>query len=146
MNRTSSAQGVSAKVSPAVIGCSILVISFFLPWVKIFGEDVPGYKISQLSSDWQWLWAIPIMSGLAVFLGLTGKKNTAVAQIAGALPLIGLAIGIYRLGRDLIPALLFGGWCALLCGFFLIVVAPRLVRKAEEAPPPQDESSGGDNQ
>ena len=138
---------VSVKVSPATIGCLILLVSFLLPWISFLGTSVPGYQIGKLSSNWLWLWAIPVASGIAIILGLSGKRHIEIAQIAGGLPLVGLAIALYQNGKDLFPALLIGAWATLISGVFLLCVAPRLARKvAAQAPAPASNMSSGDNQ
>lgn len=146
MSAPNTESTVSIKASPATIGCFILLISFFLPWIRFLGTGVAGYEVGKLSSSWQWLWAIPVLSGIAIMLGLSGKRHVEVAQVAGGLPLIGLAVALYQNGTDLFSALLIGAWTTLLSGVFLLCVAPRLGRKAAaQAPVPTASEPSGDN-
>lgn len=121
--------------SPVTIGCIVLIVSFFLPWISILGAGVGGYEIHQLSSHWMWLWSIPVAGVAALVLGFAGKRNIEVAQIAGGLPLVGLAVALYQNGLDLIRALQIGAWATLGSGLFLLCIAPRLRRKAAAQPP-----------
>jgi len=147
MSTPDTRREVSVKVSPAVIGCFILLVSFFLPWITFLGRAVPGYQIDKLSSDWRWLWAIPSLSAIVIALGLSGKRHIEIAQIAGGLPLVGLAIALYQNGKALFPALLVGAWLTLISGAFLCCIAPRLGRKvATQAPAPASNAPSSDNQ
>ncbi|HWA87279.1 MAG TPA: hypothetical protein VG710_13710 [Opitutus sp.] len=120
---------VSVKVSPATVGCLILLVSFFLPWIRILGTGVAGNEIPRLASNWMWLWLIPIAAAAAIALELTGRRHTEVAQIAGGLPFVALAIGLYQNGTQLLSALLIGAYGTLLSSLFLLSIAPRLSKK-----------------
>jgi len=74
-------------------------------------------------------------------LGFAGKRHVELAQIAGGLPLIGLAVALYQNGRELFQVLLVGGYATLISGVFLLVVVPRLGRKVVIRAP----ATGGDN-
>lgn len=116
-------------VSPAMIGCFVLLVSFFLPWINFLGMSVAGYQVGKLSSNWQWLWAIPVISGIAILVAMAGRRHIEIAQVAGGLPLVGLGIAVYQHGTDLFPALLAGAWSTLASGAFLLCVAPFFARK-----------------
>lgn len=147
MNTPNTQSAISVKVSPAVIGCFILLISFFLPWIQFFGSSVAGYEVGKLSSNWQWLWAIPIASAAAILLGFAGKRHIEIAQVAGGLPCVALAIVLYQNGADMFKALLVGAWATLLSGIFLLCVAPRMRGKVTaQTSVPSAGASGGDNQ
>ena len=83
-----------------------LLISFFLPWVKwnetsVAGFDMPARSFftksvaefgpanpfPQLDFTFYIFWLVPALIILSIFLGLTNKKNSLPAFIAGALSL-----------------------------------------------------------
>lgn len=118
----------SVRISPATIGCLVLLGSFFLPWIKFLGIHVAGFRISELSASWRWLWLIPILSGLAAVLGFAGKRHIEVAQLAGGLPILALVVALYQNGTGIFEVFLVGAYATLATGLFLLCVAPRLRR------------------
>lgn len=113
----------------SVVGSLLLIVSFFLPWIQFLGIDFAGYEIPKLSDSWMWLWAIPVLSGVATLLGFAGKRHVAIAQFAGGLTLIALVVSILQNGSDIFSIIRVGGWGALLSGLFLLCIAPRIKPK-----------------
>jgi hypothetical protein len=131
MNTSTSENPTSSgvRVSPAVIGCFVLGVSFFLPWIYVLGAGLTGFDIAKNFESWMWLWAVPALSVLAIVLGLSGKRHTEVAQVAGGLPIIALAAALIQNGGEVMRGIAPGGWFALIAGLFLVIVVPRLGRK-----------------
>jgi len=132
---TPKAETVSVRMSPATIGCLVLLGSFFLPWINFIGISVAGYKIPELSAKWQWLWLIPTLSGIAALLGFAGKRHIEVAQLAGGVPLVALVVVVYQNGADIFQLFLVGAYTTLATGLFLLCIAPRL-RKTDKSESP----------
>ena len=126
--------GTTIKVSPATAGSVILLVSFFLPWVNIMGGSVAGYQLRQIWAPGPYLWSIPALAAIAIAMGMAGRNNIAIAQSAGGLPLVFLAVALYQFGGDLFKGVAIGGWLTLISGVFLLSVAPRFRKKATEVP------------
>ncbi len=116
----------ASRVSPASVGCIVLVVAFFLPWIKFLGVNVGGHQLHEIWNAGPYVWAIPALAVIAIATGLSGKDNTRLAQLAGGVPFVFLAVALYRFGEDLLKHLLVGGYLTLLAGFFLLSIAPRL--------------------
>lgn len=108
-------------VTPATIGSTVLLVSFFLPWIKFFGKPVGGYQLREIWSVGPYLWSIPVLSLAVIVLGLCRKNNARLGRLLGALPFIFLAIALYQIGRELFSELYLGAWLTLLSGGFLLL-------------------------
>ncbi len=132
----------ASRVSPATVGCIVLVVAFFLPWIKFLGSNVGGHQLHNLWNAGPYVWAIPGLAVIAIAIGLSGKDNTKLAQVAGSVPFIFLAFALYRFGADLMKHLLIGGYLTLIAGLFLLLVAPRL-KTAKRSSGGESESNPG---
>lgn len=137
----SSESAGAIRLTPTMFGCGILVISFFLPWLSILGVNISGVNLHEVWGPGQFTWLIPVIAGGALISAFMGKRDGVLAQIAGGIPFIFLAVGLNQIGPDLMKGLEIGGWGTLLSGLFLLCVAPRLKKgsgaKPIEPPPLQ---------
>jgi hypothetical protein len=142
MNQTSSDHTSSsgASASPVMIGCLVLIVSFFLPWVSILGKTAAGYELQQIWEPGPFLWAIPSLAAIAMAIGFTGKRNVEVAQVAGGIPFVFLGVALFEFGGDVMNALSIGAYGTLISGVFLLCVAPRLVKNEAAALKHKEES------
>jgi len=92
------------------------------------GANLAGFELHKIWSLGRFAWAIPVAAASAAVLGLLGRPNVQIAQLAGGLPLVFLAVALYQFGGDVFSALSFGGYVALLSGLFLLCVVPRMGR------------------
>jgi hypothetical protein len=105
------------------------------------GATVAGNELHKIWGIGQYLWAIPAAAVIAALLGFTGRKNMEMGQLAGGLPLVFLAIALYKFGEGLFKGLLFGSYLTLATGVFLLCVAPRLVGKPSQKSATQSQTS-----
>lgn len=131
-NTNTADSGTAIKVSPATAGSFILLVSFFLPWIKFFGSNLAGFELREIWKPGPYLWSIPVTAAVAIVIGLSGRKNVGVAQLAGGLPLVFLSVALYQFGADLFKGIAIGGWLTLISGTFLLCVAPRIGKKESE--------------
>ena len=117
------------------IGGLIVVIAFFLPWVRACGTDVSGYAMATNSTGMirdSWLYWIALLAGLACvglfFLAYTDSPlpriRAAIGRmVAGGLGfLAALAVWGYALTEKGMVTILFGLWIVTL-GYVGIIVS-----------------------
>ena len=97
------------------------------------GLNVAGFDLHKVWGPGRFVWTIPATALGATILGVMGRKNIALAQIAGGIPLVFFVVALYRYGGDLFSGLSFGGYLTLLSGIFLLCVAPRIGKKGDSA-------------
>lgn len=102
-----------------------MLVGFFLPWAQIWGFGVSGYNLAQLGSYGNWAWAILLSSIITIVVFSTNQSailERAVAYITGALPIIGLAIGMTKIGTEMFHVISVGVYICLVAGAALIFV------------------------
>ena len=70
-------------------------------------------------------WALPILSGLTVFAGVTKRSQKIVAQLTGAIPFFILAEGFYKYGAEFLKVMGFGPWIGVILGLILFILVCR---------------------
>ena len=123
---TQAPSSAAVSVSPATIGSFVLFVAFFLPWINLLGVNLAGFDLHKIWEPGRFAWVIPVAALGAVVLGLVRRPNVALAQLAGGLPFIFLALALFRYGGELFQIVSIGGYVMLLSGFFLLCVVPRL--------------------
>ena len=113
----------STASRPLAICAGGLLICFFLPWVKVFGQDVTGFDLQKSGGILLFLWAIPFGSAASAILALAGRPVRNVAQMTGILPFLFLAYFMKDLGVNLIGELSFAGYGELALGVVLIILS-----------------------
>lgn len=109
-----------------------MILFFFTPWAQLLGVSVSGYDLQKLGSYGNFAWLIPVSSGITIVAGLYGKSQTELAQLTGALPILGLVYGLVKVGSDLFHILAIGAYLTLLTGLALLFVTPRISGLGEE--------------
>src|SRR6267142_363617 len=67
------AQAPSTLTQGLIIAVSaMLVLSFFLPWINLFGADLSGYTLQKLSDSNRIFWVIPFFAFCTIVLTLAG--------------------------------------------------------------------------
>lgn len=130
---TQAPSSAAVSVSPATAGSFVLFVAFFLPWINLLGTNVAGFDLHKVWEPGRFAWVIPAAALGAVVLGLLRRQNVALAQLAGGIPFVLLALALFRYGGDVFQAIAVGGYITLLCGFFLLCVVPRMGSKAQSA-------------
>lgn len=142
-NTTSTDSAARLRASPATIGNVILVAAFFFPWINIFGMGLGGYELHKVWKAGPYLWLIPFAAIIAIILEAQGRRAQPLAQVAGGIPLVFLALALYQSGADLFKTLQFGGYLTIITGFFLLCVLPRLGKKPSDT---ADKAQGSTSQ
>lgn len=129
------------------IGAAIIIVAFFLPWVK-FGGSFAGYEIpdiarsvGKLTSMKAWtgkfdinvylvyaLWLVPLSAVGVFILGVMGKDVRPAAWVAAVMPLAGFVYGILRMGLDVFPRIGTGGWLTIAAATLMLLALLNLVR------------------
>lgn len=127
-----------AKKKPAfpvnllTISAAIIVLAFFLPWVKFGGTwsgyEIPGFahSVGKATSLKTWtgkfdinaylvyaLFLVPLGAAGILALSFMGKSVRTVAWITAAMPLAGFAYGLIRAGTDVFSYIVIGGWLTI---------------------------------
>lgn len=105
----SSALAVSASKHNllALIGGTLLVVSFFMPWVDLGFTSLSGYNLIRAASGAQKFiallaWLIPIEGGITAYLSYTKNGNTIRASlITGIITSIIWGLLFFSLGSEI---------------------------------------------
>lgn len=104
-----------------LLTAALLLVSFLLPWIQVFGVQVDGVQFLAHSGA-KILYLIPICAALTLVTALARARVRDVAQITGALPILAL---IYQLSTDEAKAtfeiLQIGAYLAVFSGFVLLI-------------------------
>lgn len=100
-----------------------IVVTFFMPWVQLFGLSGSGYSLSRFGSYGNAAWLIPILAAATLFKMLTGTPSRLLTIVAGVAPFLGLAYAVTKVGRDLLQVMAIGFYLTLVAGAALIALA-----------------------
>ena len=103
----------------------ILMIAFFLPWLKACNQELTGYDIATNSTgqiEDSWVYWLVFISGVMCFLFLFLRTNRSGARIGAAfarlivglmgfLPVLNIWYNIKQRGAAM--EILYGGWVVL---------------------------------
>lgn len=112
--------------SPATLGCAAMILFFFMPWAQLLGFSASGYDLQKLGSYGNLAWLIPVFSGITIVVGFYGKRQKELAQLTGALPLLGLVYALVKVGPDVFHVLAIGAYLTLITAVALLSVVPRM--------------------
>ena len=104
-----------------------MIIFFFMPWAQLLGISVSGYDLQKLGSYGNLVWLIPVCSGITIAVGFYGKRQRELAQLTGALPILGLVYALVKVGPDLFHVLGIGAYLTLITALALLAVVPRMM-------------------
>jgi hypothetical protein len=105
----------------------LLGVSFFLPWISIFGlAKISGFAFAKEGGAAVLLWLWPILSAIALSAAATGKNFQIAGQLAGVAPFAVLGYAIAKEHNlQFIDNIMVGGWLGLACGLLLLITARR---------------------
>jgi len=112
-----------------VILAIALLITFFLPWAKLFFFTGSGYDIGvQLTGEAKFVWAIPAAAISILTLAFYNANVKLASVITGLLPFV-IVIGAYsELGNDLFKVLAIGAYISLIIGLLLILFGVGIIK------------------
>jgi len=113
------------RTQVATVCAAGLALCFFLPWLQLFGAKVSGWELQRYGDTAKFFWLSPILGGLTLFAGITGRSQQIAGQLAGASPFAILAYGLSQMGRELFDVLAPGAWLGLILGVILFLAARR---------------------
>jgi len=122
------------------ISAAIIVVAFFLPWVK-FGGSYAGYEIPDIArvvgkatSLKAWtgkfdinvylvyvLWLVPICAAAVLVMKVMGKDASLVAWFPAVVPIAGFLYGLVRAGMDIFSYIALGGWLTIIAGLVMLL-------------------------
>ena len=127
--------------------CALLLVIFlFFPWIDIGGiVSAAGYQLPAAARQmaatlgqtgqpvqgsaqlylFYLIYLIPAFALATLALNASDFDSKLTSLLAGALPLVLLAIAWAKIGNDLFRILGIGAWLSLIAGLALIVVALR---------------------
>lgn len=87
VNAAAAAQS-SLSITPISICAAGLLVSFFMPWIKVFFVSVSGADIAKAAGEFdigsgQFLWLIPVMAIVTLVAGLIKKGQNGLAILSG---------------------------------------------------------------
>jgi hypothetical protein len=138
---------ISIPVDLISIGAVVIVIAFFLPWIKL-GGSFAGYEIPDIAhaagkatslKSWTGkfdinaylvysLFLVPISAVAVIAFGAVGKDRTLVAWVAAVMPIAGFVYGFIRLQFDMFPRLGLGGWLTVAAAVVILLALLNVIK------------------
>ena len=132
------------------IGAAVIIVAFFLPWVKL-GGTFSGYEIPDIASaagkatslkSWTGkfdinvyfvyaLFLVPLSAVAILVLGFQRKDVRPAAWVAAVMPLAGLIYGSIRMGLDIFPRIGLGGWLTIAAAAVMLLALLKVVKFPE---------------
>ena len=129
------------------ISAAIIVVAFFLPWVK-FGGTMSGYEIPDFASAvgkatslkaWTGkfdfnvylvyaLFLVPLGAAAVLVLSFMGKDANKVAWIPAVMPLAGFLYGLIRAGMDVFSYIGIGGWLTIVAAGVMVLALLNILK------------------
>lgn len=114
---------MSPRFSKLDAWSGLVAVSFFFPWIEVFGETATGWRLAGLGFPASVLWFVLLALGLMFVLGRSGRLRfqAALGALLGVLTIAGGTVGFALLGTGFFRILKWGGGvlavgsCALLC-------------------------------
>ena len=94
----------------------LIIVAFFLPWVKLFGRGFAGYELAQLSRHLVWLWLIPITAlgnALVCLVCQHCRPIFLTGCVAGSVPLIAFLYLLYSTSIEVFRILSVGAYLSV---------------------------------
>lgn len=137
----------SLPINFYTIGAAVIIVAFFLPWVKL-GGSFAGYEIPDIASaagkatslrSWTGkfdinvyfvysLFLIPLSAVAIVVLAFQGKDVRPAAWVAAAMPLAGIVYGLIRMGLDVFPRVGLGGWLTIAAAAVMLLALLKVIK------------------
>lgn len=137
----------SLPINFYTIDAAVIIIAFFLPWVKL-GGSFAGYEIPDIASavgkatslrSWTGkfdinvyfvysLFLIPISAVAIMVLAFQRKDVRPAAWIAAAMPLAAIVYGLIRLGLDIFPRIGVGGWLTVATAVVMLLALLNVIK------------------
>jgi hypothetical protein len=145
---TTMAKNKSAlPINLLTISAAIIVVAFFLPWVK-FGGTFSGYEIPGLASSvgkatslkaWTGkfdinvylvyaLFLVPLGAAAVLVFSFMGKSAKQVAWVPAAMPVAGFVYGLIRAGMDIFSYIAIGGWLTIVAALVMLLSLLNVIR------------------
>lgn len=120
---------------PEVLGALVMLVAFFLPWFRLGGAPMPGYRAAEAASALQPLLAlpggpvyvvyliylVPVFAALTALAALLSRRSAPFGLVAGLLPLALLVVSWIQLGNALFGVMAAGFLLALLAAPFVLL-------------------------
>lgn len=124
---SSGQSSASLDVGHLVSLCAIgLLVSFFLPWIKILFIRGSGFDLAKQGGVALALWVIPAFSLVTLLAGMAKQSQKAISQFTGLLPFLFLILEVHDAGTDILKTFDYGAYASLAMGLGLIVLPSRL--------------------
>jgi len=140
-------QKISFPIDAISICAVVIVLAFFLPWVK-YGVSYSGYEIpgiARLAAKMTsfkaltghfdinvylvyLLYLVPIGAVAVIILGVMGKPARYVAMVVAAMPLAGFLYGLISMGLKIFSHIGIGGWLTIVAAAVMALSLAGLIR------------------
>ncbi len=137
----------SVPINLLTIGAAVIVVAFFLPWVK-FGGSFSGYEIpdiaksvGKVTSLKSWtggfdinvylvyaLFLVPLSAVGVIVLSVMKKNAEPAAWVAAVMPLAGFVYGLIRMGLDIFGRIGIGGWLTIAAAAVILLALLNVIR------------------
>jgi len=140
-------QKISIPIDPITICSAIIVVAFFLPWVR-YGVSYSGYEIPDIArlaakatslKSWTGrfdinvylvylLFIVPIGAAAVLVLSFLNKPVRVVAMIVSAMPLAGFAYGLIKVGFKIFSYIGVGGWLTIIAAAIMALALAGVIK------------------
>ena len=140
-------QKLVPKVDLVTISATIILVAFFLPWVR-YGGSYTGYEIPDIAriaakatSFKAWtgrfdinvylvylLYLVPIGALAILVLSAVSRPLGIVAMIVAAMPLAGFVYGIFSMGFKLFSHIGIGGWLTIVAAAVMALALAGIIQ------------------
>jgi ABC-type dipeptide/oligopeptide/nickel transport system permease subunit len=127
-------------INVVTVSAAVMVVAFFLPWVK-FGGSYSGFEIPDLPSSlgkatsfksWRGefdinvylvyaLFLVPIAAAAVLILNFNGKDGNKLAWFPAVAPIAGFLFGLVRAGMDIFSYIVVGGWVTIAAALVMLL-------------------------
>lgn len=126
----------ASRINLLSVTAAVMLLSFFLPWIEIFGEAGTGFQLAQLGPPATSIWAVPALAITVICLGvLRLRAAQALCGIAAAVAVIGGIVWAWRaFGDALFKSARPGGMLLLAANLIALGAAFAQLRPSRRSP------------